>query len=112
MDVSSAALRQFPHYIIFIEYRIDRLVDQLRDMTKRLFAPPHMTERDVLVTAGASTGIYSILHTFVDPGDYVFLPETTYPGFLSAVSPYLFESKPVSTSSINVKDCQIVGRTH
>lgn len=94
--------------MIFTEYRIAELIEHLRDITTKLFAPPHMTERGLLVTAGASIGIYTILHTFVDPGDYVFLPETTYPSFLSAVSLYSFETKPILTSTISIKGCQII----
>lgn len=58
---------------------ITQLVDHLAAMIKELFAPPHMDQRKVMVTAGANAANYIIMNTFVNPGDYVFIPEVTYP---------------------------------
>ncbi|XP_063876667.1 kynurenine/alpha-aminoadipate aminotransferase, mitochondrial-like isoform X1 [Scylla paramamosain] len=56
-----------------------QLVDQLMTMTAELLAPPHMDGRKVLVTAGANVASYIIAQTFIDPGDYAFIPEMAYP---------------------------------
>ncbi|MPC10272.1 Kynurenine/alpha-aminoadipate aminotransferase, mitochondrial [Portunus trituberculatus] len=58
---------------------IPQLVSQLTPMVAELLAPPHMEERMVLVTAGSNAGNYIIAKTFITPGDYVFIPEMTYP---------------------------------
>lgn len=56
-------------------------------MTEELLAPPHIAKREVLVTAGANAANYIVAQTFINPGDYVFIPEVTYPLVHMIVSP-------------------------
>ncbi|KAK8396852.1 hypothetical protein O3P69_005074 [Scylla paramamosain] len=72
---------------------IPELVKHLTDFTAKLFAPPHMSERGLAITAGGQAALHAVLHTFVDPGDCVFVPETTYSSFFSTLE--TTEGKPV-----------------
>lgn len=58
----------------------------MREVVTKLFNPPHMDERGVIVTGGAAHSTNLILDTLVESGDYVFLQEITYPTILDTVS--------------------------
>lgn len=66
---------------------LHELVTQLREVATKLFNPPHMDERGLIVTGGAAHSTSLILQTFVESGDYVFVQESTYPTILDTLRP-------------------------
>lgn len=47
--------------------------------------PDYSAEDEVLVTSGATLGLYAALGAVLDPGDEVLLPEPVYDAYLSAI---------------------------
>lgn len=47
--------------------------------------PDYSAENEVLVTSGATLGLYAALGAVLDPGDEVLLPEPVYDAYLSAI---------------------------
>lgn len=45
-----------------------------------------MDQRGLIMTGGANNGIYLCMHTFLEAGDYIFIPEQTYPNLFNVVS--------------------------
>jgi aminotransferase len=83
------------------------LREAVSDYVKRLYEVEYDPADEVLVTVGASEGMYLAMTAFVDPGEEVIIPEPAYVSYAPEV--IFAEGKPIFVSTNASNGFQVTG---
>ena len=86
-------------------YPDNRGEPSLREAVSRNIArrggPDYSADSEILITTGATLGLYAALGAVLDPGDEVLLPEPVYDAYASAIIQWGGTPRPVPATRVN-----------